>query len=396
MNTATQTSSAKGSNGSPAQLDGRLAGPLPAADAGAAVPQDAAVTTRKIVVVGPAPGARGGMATVLENLAVAGFFADGSHELIGSYVDGSARVKLRVALRALGRLASMLVRRDVALVHVHSAMGASIVRKSAFVMLARAFRVPVVFQMHNGAFVEVYGKLPRAWRACVRRMLRSCQCVVVLTAAQEQFVRRSLGHPCVRRINNPVNVAATHLAPDAPAPQVGFFGLFLESKGVFDLLRAWALARARLGRGTLVLCGDGDVAPIVALAEELGVGGSLRVSGWIEGAEKERVMRESLVIALPSYSEAMPMTVLEAMAQQRAVLATRVGAVPEMVEDGVTGLVVEPGDVEGLANAIERLLGDPQAALRMGREGYSKCVGEFSADAVIHQIDVVHRQVLDR
>jgi glycosyltransferase involved in cell wall biosynthesis len=86
------------------------------------------------------------------------------------------------------------------------------------------------------------------------------------------------------------------------------------------------------------------------------------------------------VFCLPSTAEGMPLSVLEAMAQGKPVVATAVGGTPELVVDGVTGLLVPPGDAEALAEALGRVLSDPELAKRMGAAGRQRVERDFAAD----------------
>lgn len=148
-------------------------------------------------------------------------------------------------------------------------------------------------------------------------------------------------------------------------PQALFVGVLEAYKNVENLARAWRLAAERVPDARLRLVGDGRRRDVVEslLAEFPG-----RVS-WtpaIPNAEVVRALDEASFLLLPSRAEGTPRIVLEAFCRGRAVVAARVGGVPDVVEDGVTGVLVEPDDVEGITAAIVRLLSDRALAERMG------------------------------
>jgi glycosyltransferase involved in cell wall biosynthesis len=91
------------------------------------------------------------------------------------------------------------------------------------------------------------------------------------------------------------------------------------------------------------------------------------------------------IFVLPSLSEGGPITVLEAMAMERPVVSTRVGMVPDVVTDGVTGLVVSPGDADALAGAVSKLAAGLDEAQRMGRRGRERVLSEFTLDAIVER-----------
>jgi glycosyltransferase involved in cell wall biosynthesis len=94
---------------------------------------------------------------------------------------------------------------------------------------------------------------------------------------------------------------------------------------------------------------------------------------------------------LPSHVENMPISVLEAMAAGVPVVATRVGAIPEVVEHGVTGLLVAPGDARALADAIATILADPAQRERMGEAGRARAERHYSVDQVMPRLEAVYR-----
>jgi glycosyltransferase involved in cell wall biosynthesis len=106
------------------------------------------------------------------------------------------------------------------------------------------------------------------------------------------------------------------------------------------------------------------------------------------------LLAELDVLALPSWTEGLPLVVLEAMARRRPVVATPVGGTPEIVVDGETGLLVPPRDPRALAAALRRLLDDPQLRERMGEAGFARVRERFSADAMTERMLAIYDEVL--
>jgi glycosyltransferase involved in cell wall biosynthesis len=131
----------------------------------------------------------------------------------------------------------------------------------------------------------------------------------------------------------------------------------------------------------LVVAGDGPLRDRVP--------GAL---GFVPHDELERLYDRAAIVVLPSYREGLPLCVIEAMAHGRPVVATKVGGIPELVEDGVTGFLVEPGDAAALRRALQRLLDDPMLRRRLGREGRRRIVERCSLDAVIDATLEAYRQ----
>ena len=192
-------------------------------------------------------------------------------------------------------------------------------------------------------------------------------------------------------------------APDAFARQAGVDGPFLlfvgrraSNKGLLELLDAFARLRLRHPEARLVLVGaDGGMAGrLAAHAEQLGLGSSVRQVGHV-GDESllAAAYREARAFVLPSEYEAFGLVLLEAMAQGTPVVASRVGGIPEVVDDGRTGLLVPPRAPEALADALERLWTDEGLRRRLGDAGRGEVVPRYRWETLASSLDGVYRAV---
>jgi glycosyltransferase involved in cell wall biosynthesis len=164
-------------------------------------------------------------------------------------------------------------------------------------------------------------------------------------------------------IPNGVHIPA-EVGREADPAEVLFAGRLSPEKGIEELVAATEGMN-------LVVAGDGPLRELVP--------GSL---GFVPHAELERLYARAAVVVLPSYREGLPLCVIEAMAHGRPVVASAVGGIPELVRDGETGFLVEPGDVAGLRAAIQRLLADPELRRRLGRAGRERAIELCSQEQV--------------
>jgi glycosyltransferase involved in cell wall biosynthesis len=140
----------------------------------------------------------------------------------------------------------------------------------------------------------------------------------------------------------------------------------------------------------VLLGGDGELELVRARALELGIADHVELLGWVRGEDKERLLAAAVLYVLPSYNEGLPVSVLEAMAAGLPIVSTPVGGIPEAVTDGVEGYLVEPGNVQALADRMDRLLGDQDLAMRMGESARRKVELVFSANAVVPQVEAMY------
>ena len=126
---------------------------------------------------------------------------------------------------------------------------------------------------------------------------------------------------------------------------------------------------------------------------QLGLGQRVRFLGW--RADLPKIYGDLDVVVLSSRNEGLPVSLIEAMAAARPVVATRVGGVPDLVEDGVTGLLVPSGEPEALAEAIVALLGDPERRRAMGEAGRKRVHPAFSVDRLVQDMDRLYADLLE-
>lgn len=343
---------------------------------------------RQVVMVGPSPAARGGMASVVKTLLEHGYEDGGRCRFIASHVDGSPLAKAGRAAAALAEFAGLLIRGKVALLHVHVASGVSFWRKAAFMALAHRFGCPVIFHLHGGQFRDFIEQLPPARRRRALALIGKSRAAFALTQASAEWLRATCHVEQVEVFPNPI--AITPVDPASLRAKRGseilFLGRLEEKKGVFDLVRAFALVHAELPEARLVLGGDGDQAPVMALAKELKIEQFVKCPGWIGPEQKAQLLARAAVFVLPSHHEQMPMTILEALSFGTPVCASNVGAIAEMLAYGNSGSVVPVKEIAVLAASILRIMTDNIRTDMMAVRGLERVKSEYMVETVIHRL----------
>jgi glycosyltransferase involved in cell wall biosynthesis len=167
-----------------------------------------------------------------------------------------------------------------------------------------------------------------------------------------------------------------------------FAGRLSPEKGVETLVRA----ALRLGRGRLVVCGDG---PTRARLEALAGAhpGRIEFRGHLDAAQLAVELRSAALVAVPSeWFENAPFAVLEAMALGRAVLASRLGGLPELVADGETGELLPAGDVDAWAQALGRAVGDPERTRRWGDAAGRRAAARFGLEEHVRALEATYAE----
>lgn len=172
------------------------------------------------------------------------------------------------------------------------------------------------------------------------------------------------------RIYNGVDRPGLDPAPMPAVPHVLCVGRLVPAKGFDIALRAFALLAKRIPRARFTIAGDGaERETLEAMAKDLGIDGRVAFAGWVDPEDVPRLLNEASVVVMPSRREGLPIVAVQAALMARPLVATAAGGLPEIVLDGESGLVVPGEDDRAVAASIERLLGDPAEAARMGARG---------------------------
>jgi len=176
-------------------------------------------------------------------------------------------------------------------------------------------------------------------------------------------------------------------------PLIGFVGRLAPEKGLQYLLHAAAGMLNTLPAAKVILAGDGPKrSSLEKLAQQLGIEKSVIFLG--RRSDLASIYASLDVFVLPSLSEGMPLAVMEAMAAKRPVIATRVGAIPKMVKDQQTGLLVDAGDITGLQSAISLLLDRRDLCRILGQSGHEVAKALFSSDSMAKNYIGIYRRVI--
>jgi glycosyltransferase involved in cell wall biosynthesis len=312
-----------------------------------------------IVHVGPALSARGGIASVLSSYRDSPLADWYDLRFVATAGEGTKIRKLAAGSLGLTRLERILARAgSKALAHVHISSGYSMRRKAVAIDIAYRRGVPVVAHIHSGAFQEYYDRSTPGWRARVRETLSKASEIVVLSPEWADRIAVIVPDRALRVVPNPVLLPEAPHVEDAPM-RVTFVGRIGERKGVPELLGA--IDRLQRGQSDLswTIAGDGEVEWLRREVRELPEPERVDVTGWLERSEVQEILARTSVCVLPSHHEGKPVALLEAMSYGCSCVATPVGGVPDLIEDGVTGVLVPVGDPGALAEGILRVTEDP-------------------------------------
>ncbi len=271
-------------------------------------------------------------------------------------------------------------------VHLNTSGSLAHLRDLPVLALCAAFRVPVVVHIRYGRIPEVVARA--GWESYLAsRVVRRASGVIALDSRTADCLR-SLGCSSVHQLPNFVTLRAVEPSAESRRREVLYVGWMLESKGLVDLQQAWA--KASRDGWTLTLIGPPSDDPLVNRAIKR-CRAAVRVVGELTNSEVREAMARCGIFVLPSHSEGFPNVVAEAMAEGAPIVATQVGAIPEMLA-GDAGRLVPPRDPERLAEQLTSLIRNPQERARLGANARAKCERWYAQRPVMDKLYIVWRQ----
>ena len=293
---------------------------------------------------------------------------------------------------ALGKMAWRFSRPDVEVVHLHSRRGADTLGGVA----AAAIRAPVVLtrRVDNREMEWLVGAKYRLYR----------RVVAISGAVRDVLADQGVPRDKISLVHSAVDATEWQAPRDAAArdrefdlepgaPAGAMVAQFVSRKGHWVLVHALAILKGRGVTPSVVLFGRGPMREnVAALAEAAGVAGQIRFAGFRDDLHEWLGSFDFCVH--PALKEGLGVAALQAGAAGVPVVGGKAGGIPEVIEDGKTGILCPPGDAGALATAIAGLLTDPDAARTMGRRARERIASHFSVDAMVEGNLEVYRRVV--
>ncbi len=301
--------------------------------------------------------------------------------------------KGRIDRNLIVSLREIIARHQVDVIHCHG------IKPGLYSMLAaRNRKVALISTCHLWVIED-----KRDWliSAVDRGLLHAFDEVVAVSASMSPQLRNfGIHHKIVdngidlKPFRNPQSTLISDMGW-AGRPIIGAIGRLAQQKGLPTLLRAAPEILRENPAALFVFAGDGpDEEALQAEANKLGIQKSVHFLGVQENVPG--LLASIDVLAMPSLSEGMPMALLEAMAAGKAVVASRVGAIPKVIEHGVNGWLIDSGDVKGLSTGIKEILGSGNFRARLGRAARQTIESRFSAEIMAKNYLEIYREAAAR
>jgi len=277
----------------------------------------------------------------------------------------------------------------------------------SFFLVSPRLPIPKLLRMHGGyvATLMHLGQVPERQKVledrwAVRVATHLCACSRFVAEANRK--RLALGDRPIRVILNPVDLRL--FRPQDPALEedglIVCVGTIIERKGIRQLVEAMPQVIAAYPRARLIAYGNDSVDSRTgeSFAEKLrrsippGLSDRITLAGPVRREQLPALMAKASVCIYPSHVEALPIAWVEGLAMGKAVIGARIGPGPEVIEDGVSGLLCDPHDPNSIAAALLTLLRDPALRTRLGAAGRARAEQLFSLEKLVHENIAFYRE----
>lgn len=340
----------------------------------------------KVLFLGPDMRGHGGIASVLmayeRELPVFHFLPTNSPK--------GALAGLGVVFKTMLKMPLYRIKgRSIA--HIHFTMQKSWPRKRVVAKWAKLLGYKVVMHCHTANIDSVLQK-----GKAMGDVLNQYSHTIALAKYWKNIFDNNLG--CKNTTIVPNIVVPLKSSPMPPCDERHpltflFLAVLSDHKGIWELVDACRqLKKSERNSWRLLVAGSGDVARFRDMVTLYGLDEHIEYLGWVSGDEKSSAMSKSHVVILPSHREGLPITILEALSQHRGVIATPVGGVPEIIQDGISGQLVQVKDVDGIARAMQYYIDHPEKAAEHGQIG-SSILNRFTPQVVITALQKIYSQL---
>jgi glycosyltransferase involved in cell wall biosynthesis len=292
---------------------------------------------------------------------------------------------------------TMIKNQKIKIIHLHGSYGGSVYRKFIILIIAKyIFGKKVIYHSHGSKFEDMYYQGSFFYRIITRLLIEKADAVICLSQVWYSFFKSKFSCQKVFILNNIIEKPNLDLNKKESSNVVKylFLGVLGERKGIYDLINVILKDRDFFNSKIEVhIGGNGETKKIQHLIQVHDLGNILKFHGWVCGINKIQLLNECDIFILPSYNEGLPIAILEAMSYKMPIISTTVGGIPEVVENGVNGFLITPGDLAGLKVSIQFFMDSPSDIKTFGDESSVKSSVFLPKDVMLN-LNSIYKSLL--
>ena len=341
---------------------------------------------KNVLFIGPNYKKRkGGIASVLEQYSL--FLGSGFKFLPTAYFQTAWKSTLILPFLWIRFGLRLILDRSIEIVHIHGSSRGSFSRQYPFFLIAKQlFGKTIVYHVHSGAYDTFYSNASAFKQRQIKYMVENSDVIASLSKEWKYYFSSNFKAREVIIINN---IVPFNLEPKISVIEplkILFLGKLGRNKGIFDLLECLRLNKSKFeNKVELYVGGNGEVEKFKGLIDEYSLQKMVHYLGWVDGSKKEQLLQDSDIMILPSYSEGLPISLLEAMSFAMPLISTHVGGISNILFHNQNGQVIEPGNIEDLTKSINLYINQPELVAKHGQTSY-RMVTPFFPEQVFKRL----------
>lgn len=337
---------------------------------------------------------KGGMVSVMRNYLNYAGWNKFNIIFIPTHTEKNKIVVALYFLKAYIRILFTLLRKNISIAHLHTAERGSFFRKAILVRTFKLFGVKTVMHHHAAEFEQFYKELSERKKKYVNHTLEMVDVNIVLSKNLISMITNKAPKARVEVLYNAVSVPKSN-EYDLDTNHILFLGRLGKRKGTYDLLQAIKNIDNKIPeKYKFDLCGDGEIDEVKKKIKELQLEKRIDFVGWVDIEKKKEILRKVCINVLPSYNEGLPMSILETMALGIPNIATNIASIPEVIEDGINGFLIKPGDVYALSESILALINNRLLRNQFSEKSYELIKNRFSLDVNIAHLKEIYQEII--
>lgn len=346
-----------------------------------------------VLMVGVDKKRLGGMWTVADNyISNQKFNEQVDLDYVATSTNGSIIKRLIFMIKGIRKIKRMLKKKTYDIVHIHMAEKGSTFRKGYVAKICKKRGYKVVIQLHAGPFTDWYDTLNNYKQNKVKRIFDYADKVLVLGEFWKNELAKIVSSQKIEVLYNGIKIPEKNFYNSQNRTLV-FMGVLKKEKGIYDLIDALKLIDDKIPEDIKILfCGNDPYKKIDNIISEQGLNNRIKLLGWIDSKEKEKIYKNTKINILPSYFEALSMTVLEAMSYGVPVITTNISTMKEML--GNSEQLVPVGEPQILAKKILEFINNDSKLELISQQEYKKAKEVFSMENNINETLRIYKETI--
>lgn len=323
----------------------------------------------KILIIGTDLSGKGGIALLIKSYTR--FFPTFNYICTHQFTNKFRQIL--IALKAIILTIYYCLFKNIKIIHIHTASYNSFFRDSIYFLIAKKLKKTVILHLHGGKFETFYNKHPKY----CSYICGKADCIIAVSNYFGNIFKKLNLNKNIQVIYNSADeILNSRISKETKREQLNitFLGAIEKNKGIFDIIeclnRNYTYFKTK--KTHIHICGVGNSKELTNMIEKYNLLNLITYHGWVNKENKNLLLANTDIYLQPSYFESLGIAIIEAMNYSIPIIASDTGGIPELVEHNNNGLLIEPGNINELFNALKKLIEDSELRTSMGKKAYIK------------------------